>query len=173
MALKLYHDSNGDNEITESDPDEVKEAVAEGSDLSDETVIYLMSDDDSLTYENIEITQTEIEWEDGEDYEVGESVLGSDDNNYMCTQDHTADSDSEPDEGADWEDYWREVNDVTVEYAEDDNGDPDTYEDPLSLPDGDYGSAVDIHRRAEASDITEAFKKTNIRHQLSYDEYVQ
>lgn len=63
--------------------------------------------------------------------------------------------------------------DVDIEYAEDDNGNPDTYSDPLSLDDGDYSSAIKIHRKATVNDVTEAFRNESIRHRIIADEYVK
>ena len=63
-------------------------------------------------------------------------------------------------------------NDVNVEYAEDDGaGNPDTYSDPLNLPDGDYDTPVPIHRKAEAPNVTNAFNRDDIRHRKNFDEF--
>ncbi len=172
MALKLYHDIACTQEITDINPDEVKEAVSSGSDLTDETIIYLKSDNALLTYENITIEQHEDVWVDATEYAVGESVEGSDENNYMCIQAHTSATGTKPVTGT-WAAHWVLVNDVDIDYATDDGeGDPNTYADPLALADGVYGSATPIHRKAFSENITAAFRKTNISHKVTADEYI-
>ena len=61
MALRLYHDSDATEEITEDNPDHVRQAVTDGTDLEEITPIYLASDDDNLTYENITVRKTSTE----------------------------------------------------------------------------------------------------------------
>ena len=67
MALRLYHDDQAQNEITQANPDEVHVAVPVGEDLDDQEQIYLASDDATLTYESIEITAVE---DNGNDVDV-------------------------------------------------------------------------------------------------------
>lgn len=59
MALKLFLDDNGAKgaEITSVNPDEARGAVESGNDFVDEAVLWIESDDISLTYENITIEQ--------------------------------------------------------------------------------------------------------------------
>ncbi len=62
---------------------------------------------------------------------------------------------------------------VTVEYALDDGaGNPVSYADPLTVPDGAYITAVKIHRKAVSENITGAFVRTNIEHEVKADEFV-
>lgn len=53
--LRLYHDPEGVEEVTEVNPDHFRKAVREGGTLEDITELYLLSDDEGLTYENISI----------------------------------------------------------------------------------------------------------------------
>lgn len=82
MALVMYHDSDCNEPIDESNPDYVKEAVQQGSDFEDEKEFWIKSDDEDLTYENVELTasgdtdspssgQVDIKYskDDGETYE--------------------------------------------------------------------------------------------------------
>ncbi len=127
MALRLYHDEAGNQEITAEDKDTVEGAVVSGQTLTDEEVLWLKSDDANLTYENITITSTNT---------PGEPP-------------------------------------VTVEYALDDGaGNPVTYADPLTVSDGAYTSAIKIHRKAVSENITGAFVRTNIEHEVKADEFV-
>ena len=126
MALRLYLTESEADLIEEGNEDEVREAVESGATLTDETVIYIKSDNTDLTYENITIAMEETE-----------------------------------------------TNGVVVEYALDDGvGDPVTYADPLTVPDGAYTSFTPIHRRAVAANVTEAFKRTDIKHKVTADEYI-
>lgn len=43
----------------------------------------------------------------------------------------------------------------------------------LVLPDGDYVGPLEIRRSITAPNVTEAFKRLDIKHQLDYDEYVK
>ncbi|MGE5584045.1 MAG: hypothetical protein ACM309_00675 [Bacillota bacterium] len=61
---------------------------------------------------------------------------------------------------------------VDVQYAADNNGAPGTYADSLSLPDGPFATGVRVWRRVTAPNVTAAFKRTNINHSLTWDEYV-
>ena len=62
---------------------------------------------------------------------------------------------------------------VTVEYALDDGaGNPVAYADPLAVPNGVYTTAVKIHRKAVSANITGAFVRTNIEHEVKADEFV-
>jgi len=57
MAIRLYHDSGGTNEITSGDPDIHRNAVTEGSNSESIEEIFLLTDDSALTYENVSISQ--------------------------------------------------------------------------------------------------------------------
>lgn len=46
-------------------------------------------------------------WSSDTEYVEGQ-VVTEDDTVYTCIKDHTSGSDSKPDDGSDWEDYWRE-----------------------------------------------------------------
>lgn len=61
---------------------------------------------------------------------------------------------------------------VDVKYAADNNGSPGVYADSLSLPNGDFAAAVRVWRKVTAPSVTAAFKRTNINHALTWDEYV-
>lgn len=127
MALKLYLDSDATEEITDSNPDELKQAVESGTGIENEINLYLKSDDDSLTYENITIEEISIadDWESDTDYverdgdadEPADYVIGSDDEIYKCTQDHTSSNDDEPTTGSNWENYWKQVKSVDISYS--------------------------------------------------------
>mgnify|MGYP001193059112 FL=1 len=54
--IKIYHDPEGTQEITADNPDFIHKAVPVGNVLEDIVQIYLLSDDPTLTYENIHIT---------------------------------------------------------------------------------------------------------------------
>lgn len=126
MALRLYHDQNAQDEITQANPDTVDQAVPVGEDLDDQKIIYLASDDASLTYEEISITAIE-------------------------------------DNG----------NNVTVEYAFDDNGSPDLpWQETLEPSDGDYSTPEPIWRRVFKEDVQEAFTREDIEHEVTADEFV-
>lgn len=51
--------------------------------------------------------------------------------------------------------------------------DGSSYSDTLELPDGDYGSPIKIYRRAVAPDVQAAFRRTDIEHKWTFDEYVK
>lgn len=53
MALRIYHDANGTQEITSTNPDTAHQAVPSGQTLTHDKAIYIKSDDANLTYENI------------------------------------------------------------------------------------------------------------------------
>ena len=55
MAIRVYEDESGNNEITEDNPDSVRQAVEEGEDSEHIAPIYLLTDDEDLTYENVVI----------------------------------------------------------------------------------------------------------------------
>lgn len=59
MALVLYHDQAATEPIDASNPDLVHQPVDVGGDILDEKLVYLKSDDDTLTYENVLITAEE------------------------------------------------------------------------------------------------------------------
>lgn len=56
MSLVLYHDSGCTQPVNAGNPDEVKQAVASGSNIEDVTQFWVKSDDATKTYENINIT---------------------------------------------------------------------------------------------------------------------
>lgn len=56
MALHLYHDAAATQVVDAANPDTIRQAVISGNNMVDEKVLYLASDDPSLTYENISIT---------------------------------------------------------------------------------------------------------------------
>lgn len=79
MALRLYHDADATQEITEETPDTVHMAVAVGQTLVDERPIYVLSDDPDLTYEAVSI---EAEGDTDDASESGQvDVLYAPDNN--------------------------------------------------------------------------------------------
>lgn len=79
MALRLYHDADATQEITEETPDTVHMAVAVGQTLVDERPIYVLSDDPGLTYEAVSI---EAEGDTDDASERGQvDVLYAPDNN--------------------------------------------------------------------------------------------
>ncbi len=167
MALRLYHNIECTQEIAPINPDKVKEIITSGDSITDEVIIYLKSDNPILIYENISLEQQEAAWEDTTEYVLGESVEGSDGNNYMCIQSHTSSSGTKPITGS-WVDYWILVNDVEIEYAEDDGGgSPVSYESVLNLGDGMYNSATPIHRKVFVENVTSPIKKTNISHAIT------
>jgi len=183
MALKLYLDSGTTQEITDVNPDELKQAVSSGADINNEIQLYIKSDDNSLTYENITIEETSIadDWvtatsyvaRDGGTDTPADYVIGSDSNIYKCIQDHTSGSDDdEPITGANYGNYWKQVKDVDIQYAEDNTGSPDTYSDPLVLSNAKYDTAVPIWRKSDILSITEAFIREDIRHKITADEYI-
>lgn len=61
---------------------------------------------------------------------------------------------------------------VDVKYATDNNGSPGVYADSLSLPNGAFATAVRVWRKVTALNVTAAFKRTNINHILTWNEYV-
>jgi hypothetical protein len=181
MALKLYLDSGATQEITDLNPDELKQGVESGQSITNEINLYLKSDDVDLTYENISIGQQSIAsiWSaaisyikrDGSTDTSADYVLGTDGEVYKCIQDHTSSTDDEPITGDNWATYWKLTKTVDCTYAEDNAGSPDTYSDPLSLTNGDYSSATPIWRKAVISSIAEAFIREDIRHKITADEY--
>lgn len=56
MALVMYHESGCTTPVDGSNPDEIRQAVSQGSDLEDVKEFWVKSDDDNLTYENISVT---------------------------------------------------------------------------------------------------------------------
>ena len=61
---------------------------------------------------------------------------------------------------------------VTVQYAEDNNGSPGTYADSITLPNGNFDPAVRFWRKVVVPNVNEAQKITVIKHGRTYDEYV-
>jgi hypothetical protein len=130
MALKLFSDAAGTQEITSGNPDTVSKAVTAGSTLTDEKKLYLKSDNATLTYKNITL--------DG---------LNHNDNATSSGQ-------------------------VDVLYALDSGGTAGTYYQTLTIPDGAYTASTPIWRKIIAPNVTAAFKRTDIQHQITADEYV-
>ena len=60
---------------------------------------------------------------------------------------------------------------VSITYALDDNGSPDTYEEELELPDGDYQTPFPVWRRVYVQNVNQAFKAT-IEHIVPHLEYI-
>jgi len=56
MAIRIYHDSEGNEEITSGNPDIHKDAVPENEESETIQEIFLLTDDNELTYENVEIS---------------------------------------------------------------------------------------------------------------------
>lgn len=48
-----------------------------------------------------------------------------------------------------------------------------SYVQSLSLPNGDYASAFKVFRKATAPNVARAFKRVDIEHELSFNEYVK
>lgn len=183
MALQLYLDAGTTTLIDDTNPDIYSEAVSAGSNAVGETTLYLKSDDSSLTYENISITSESIavNWADATSYVARDAgtnteadvVIGSDSNIYKCIVDHTSAPTNEPITGANYETYWEQVKDVTLEFAEDSGGSPVTYNTTLSIADGDYTTATPIWRRSTTNSVQEAFRRADLRHKVVSDEYVK
>lgn len=53
MALKMFHDGETTQEVTEENPDLTRKATKSGENLTDERQFWIKSDDPLLTYENI------------------------------------------------------------------------------------------------------------------------
>ncbi len=51
-------------------------------------------------------TATDYEWEDAEEYEEGQHVIGDDSEVYVCTADHTSEPATKPIAGQDWATVW-------------------------------------------------------------------
>lgn len=125
--LRLYHDEAGLREVTQNDPDLIKDAVYAGGSLTRISELYVKSDDSALTYENISLT-----------------AIGDE---------NTANQSGE----------------VDVTYSLDNV----TFEQTLALPDGDYTTAQKVYRKVTAPNVSAAFKRLDIQHELSFDEYVK
>ena len=63
--------------------------------------------------------------------------------------------------------------DINVEYAHDNSGSAGSYSESISLSNGDFDPAVPIWRKITAPSVTSAFKRTDIQHELTFDEYVK
>lgn len=48
-----------------------------------------------------------------------------------------------------------------------------TFEQTLALPDGDYATATKVYRKVTAPTVSAAFKRLDIEHELSFDEYAK
>lgn len=55
MALRFYHDSAGNVEITDGNPDHVRKAVPAGQTLTDTKQVYVKSDNPAHEYEEIDV----------------------------------------------------------------------------------------------------------------------
>lgn len=51
--------------------------------------------------------------------------------------------------------------------------DGQNYVQVLDLPDGDYAESIKVYRKVVAPNVAKAFKRLDIEHQLSFDEYVK
>lgn len=125
--LRLYHDEAGLREVTQNDPDVIKETVFAGGTLTRVGELYVKSDDSALTYENISLTA------------IGDENTAS------------------------------QSGEVDVTYSLDN----ETFEQVLTLPDGDYVTALKVYRKVVAPTVEAAFKRLDIWHELSFDEYVK
>jgi len=65
--------------------------------------------------------------------------------------------------------YETETNGVTVEYRLE--GDT-TWQASLTITDGNYTTSQEIERRVQAENVQEAFFRDDIKHRLSFDEYI-
>ncbi len=76
--LRLYHDPEGVEEVTEQNPDHFRKAVTEGGTLEDITELYLLTDDAGLTYENVSIQAVgdEDDAEDSGEIDISYSLDG-------------------------------------------------------------------------------------------------
>ena len=61
---------------------------------------------------------------------------------------------------------------LDAKYALDESGTPGEYQDALKLPSGLYDPPVRIWRKVTAPDVTAAFRRTDVKHSLVWDEYV-
>ena len=61
---------------------------------------------------------------------------------------------------------------VTLEYAPDSGGSAGTYVSTYEPADGAYGTAHKFWRRVTVNNVTEAFKREDINHQVKADEYI-
>lgn len=125
--LRLYHDEAGLREITQNDPDLIKDAVFGVGNLTKISELYVKSDDANLTYENISLTA------------IGDENTAS------------------------------QSGEVDITYSLDNK----TFEQVLALPDGDYTTALKVYRKVFAPNVNAAFKRLDIQHELSFDEYVK
>ena len=63
---------------------------------------------------------------------------------------------------------------ISYRYAADDgNGSPEEYVNLLEFDSGDFDSAVPFWRKAIAPNVQNAFKNTEIEHNLQFDEYIK
>jgi hypothetical protein len=62
---------------------------------------------------------------------------------------------------------------VNVQYAVDNSGSAGTYSETLTLSNGDFDPAIPIWRKITAPNLQSAFKRTDIQHRITYDEYVK
>ena len=125
--LRLYHDEAGLREVTQNDPDVIKETVFAGGTLTRVGELYVKTDDGNLTYENISLTA------------IGDENTAS------------------------------QSGEVDVTYSLDN----ETFVQTLALPDGDYATALKVYRKVVAPSVSAAFKRLDIQHELSFDEYVK
>ena len=59
MSLIMYHDSNATEEITNDNPDQIRESVPQGGSLEDITSLYLKSNNTDFEYENVSLEKIE------------------------------------------------------------------------------------------------------------------
>lgn len=131
MAIRMYHDSGGTNEVSSGNPDTVKQTIEINQDLIQIETFYLISDDSGLTYESVSIEK------------IGTSSFHP---VYVDYATNLADFDS-------------------IGYGT---------QETLSLSNGDYVTAVPIHRRVVAESLTEAFNSVaEIYHRVERDEYAK
>lgn len=62
---------------------------------------------------------------------------------------------------------------VDVLYASDNNGEPGTYVQTLTLPDQDYAAPHKIWRKVTSPNVQQAFNVTTIQHILQWHEYAK
>ncbi len=156
MALRLYLDAACTQEIDELNPDIIHKAVVAGADMLDERSLWIKSDADVLTYENIETT--------------AKLILLDEYNNPVLVEGDPVLEDLPPE--------------ISIQYAVDNNGSPGAYLDPGIIPDGPFDQAVRIWRKVIAPSVESAFKfpykipgsdpvrKKGIVYKLNWDEYV-
>jgi len=104
------------------------------NDLTPETDGY-----DDKASETANPLNDEGSWSSGTSYEF-EDLVEHNGASYYCIKEHTSDSDSEPDEGEDWDDYWAETDkeagasgDIILVAVDYDDGSGNFYGDGKSI----------------------------------------